>query len=1593
MKGDELKDKILKEMGVGMFAALASETPDPYVSEVDEDYNEVEGETPDGETAEGNINRKSIRVAVNRAIKARNYVNTPTATDAEVDDERTTITPPFDKNEANYLEEGSEEFDPDHKNCQSCAFYVEGGGCLMVQGEIDPEDYCTELYSDVAISGHKHGDEGEEVAEEVTVWGDEYDWEEVDVDDFSEDVAQILRDKEGLQKVRSKAGAISKARVYVENPEEVPEGFEPQEGQQGGIYYEPVDGGGDFTQEEWEEAGLQILEDFDEDDYRFDYWEGAGNSPEAEVGTIVTLSDEEFALEGDIHGVVVDADNEAKEFAVVTEDGEMVLAGNQGSMWDGDMEYGVMETWDSPDQDNIRTGWDREQEREEQRQREQQEIEEGERAPYWADEDPFKDITDSDAPEGGLEEGGLYYYDGDIIELERDEDYEGDVDVYQHEHFQFSSIDGILCRTGNPNDIKSGEVQYIDFSDDVDKPDGWYQVADLEEDEDGFGWEIWNSEEGILEIDAEEVMDTVEGVHQPRENFHNFPGLEDTPEPSGSTNPDDWTIDWEATDSDKSGRNLPMAQKKLLMREWKSAVDTEAAESVSQTIRDIKDSTYNTQGQKYDKLIKAVMGAEGEPRSDEDFEDAEEPTEEEIEAMKVLQDASQKFFETRYGDSKEVHRGLAKYSHKNVLPQIFEMFQSGDDLSGTEIELDDNPSGVWSTEAGAARAFTIAGSGLKSLKVSDHIEKEDVFNMPDAIYPYEEREEVASDDSDWDEGEVNTPSNGKRISSDDIEVVNVYEHDEEGNVHQAPLNDVLHNPEKVLESENTGAINRFLRTLDSMHEEFYESYKESLQANEAVTGHEEWEAVEEQIDTIEYDPSASVFAQSMDKEENDIITLDLTGKDNSDWLNTTTDYVLSEEQEKARRYINDPSEAPEGVEVQEGPRGGYYYEDEAQAEIDDFTDTIADPEPEEDEEVPPFYDSEINEYVLDFMEQEGIDSLAIPEDPDFDQVKDAEETWDAAMDYFKEHMDEMDDKEEGMAVVTFAANRRDEMRVRRNRDNSSDRDVPETPDPVAYDEIQESYDFDQVPDTVPGELEEMYAVADMSDSYRQFANTVTQNGLLDISNRQLHRFGRAFSSDEEYEVDDLTTLPEGEMSALAQGDLGQETMRRIQEARQGEEDSITMYRAVPEFVDETAIGDYVALNPEYAQRHGEKVLGGQQDEAWHVIEDEVPIEDVVWPGEAASEFVYSPKEYRERWSSLKEFYQDANSDDTKSKILKRIESLTKERVYVENPNEAPEGVQVQEGDQGGIYYETEDLDGDSNGEDSESSSSPEEIIEEYGLDEWDEIVNTMSAGILEGADLEEMGEKINEEVGDSYMNRLLRDVLQGVDKNIEGFDSEAKLVYDWENKEFPQEAEEKFKEAVDEETFEIVNESVGTWELEFFEERMAPLWQTVMEETGNSNLLNDEENVSDVEVSDEEKEAILKHKEFMEDILREQYGDSITLYRGFYGEAGNKLDKAGQEGEEVEMDRRALESYTTELSYAKEYVDGRGGAIIKEEFPVEDVWASSHTGFLTEEENEFLVSHDESETIDPENILTIEDMNNGALNYELVGEQIRDMLQ
>lgn len=210
------KDEILNKLTVGMFAALADETPDPYVTEVDASYNDVKGDTPEGETAEGDINRKT---AEELARKARRYVESPSDAPEGVNIEEGPQGGYYYETGENGSE-GDDESDDESSDWNQAKLYTMGAklnsqfgpkitnAFLRNAGEvlagIDPSMVATVL---AAINSE---DEPEfDVGLKAKIEG--------------EMMAKFL---------------AQKARRYVDDPSEVPEGIEVHEGEQGGLYYE-----------------------------------------------------------------------------------------------------------------------------------------------------------------------------------------------------------------------------------------------------------------------------------------------------------------------------------------------------------------------------------------------------------------------------------------------------------------------------------------------------------------------------------------------------------------------------------------------------------------------------------------------------------------------------------------------------------------------------------------------------------------------------------------------------------------------------------------------------------------------------------------------------------------------------------------------------------------------------------------------------------------------------------------------------------------------------------------------------------------------------------------------------------------------------------------------------------------------------------------------------------------------------------------------------------------------------------------------------------------------------------------------------------
>ena len=130
-----------------------------------------------------------------------------------------------------------------------------------------------------------------------------------------------------------------------------------------------------------------------------------------------------------------------------------------------------------------------------------------------------------------------------------------------------------------------------------------------------------------------------------------------------------------------------------------------------------------------------------------------------------------------------------------------------------------------------------------------------------------------------------------------------------------------------------------------------------------------------------------------------------------------------------RTYISDPSEAPEGANVQEGPQGGYYIEDE-QSTLDDHRDDGGDDggstsEADYDEgELADTLDSyDTSQYEMDMNDLVGRDPGEFESTEEFttetvdmlEEILAANHGEEAAEDFAHEHADEMWEAAQGIA--------------------------------------------------------------------------------------------------------------------------------------------------------------------------------------------------------------------------------------------------------------------------------------------------------------------------------------------------------------------------------------------------------------------------------------------------------------------------------------------------------------------------------------------------------------------------------------------------
>lgn len=144
-------------------------------------------------------------------------------------------------------------------------------------------------------------------------------------------------------------------------------------------------------------------------------------------------------------------------------------------------------------------------------------------------------------------------------------------------------------------------------------------------------------------------------------------------------------------------------------------------------------------------------------------------------------------------------------------------------------------------------------------------------------------------------------------------------------------------------------------------------------------------------------------------------------------------------------------------------------------------------------------------------------------------------------------------------------------------------------------------------------------------------------------------------------------------------------------------------------------------------------------------------------------------------------------------------------------------------------------------------------------------------------------------------------------------------------------------------------------------------WMAAIREGQHQNIPHDglPKSIEDSDYSEEQIDAMVQYAEFQRDILREEFGDEIELYRGQAGStARSYVDSKTREGEEDEKwNHMTVSSWGMIPSVASKFAFGRGPMFCKE-IPVEDIYGFFSSGIGFDDEFEFVVSGPEDEEYD-----------------------------
>jgi len=281
--------------------------------------------------------------------------------------------------------------------------------------------------------------------------------------------------------------------VSISDRSEAPEGASIVKGPGGGLYYVPAgnaDGGaasGDSTAsvddmadgeqpraeiDTPEDAAEFLTDEFDEDDFDFNHWAGGGSFEKVTEGSVVKIWAGDMGFEEEKALVVEDLGDD--EFRVVTPNGdEKTLAPSLDTMnFDAETEAPLADVWNDSENrgdDDVEP---------------EVKTEEVEDNPAWIEDLDFEEEfgAEIDTPPSV---GSSVEVNGNLHRL-TDETEDRGVEYYQtDEDSAVAEVDSVLTTVNEASNIETGATQYIQWSEQADMEDGWFNIDDEIQDDGG----------------------------------------------------------------------------------------------------------------------------------------------------------------------------------------------------------------------------------------------------------------------------------------------------------------------------------------------------------------------------------------------------------------------------------------------------------------------------------------------------------------------------------------------------------------------------------------------------------------------------------------------------------------------------------------------------------------------------------------------------------------------------------------------------------------------------------------------------------------------------------------------------------------------------------------------------------------------------------------------------------------------------------------------------------------------------------------------------------------------------------------------------